>query len=301
MMDLVSYEPIELRAEDKAELQTLMSEAFVALSFAATEMYGFPKTKKLRDDFKSGKVTLRYDPRARTYMTRLIANEERIIRGYIRLGVSLCNRFDRSKDNRPGVTYGDYLLECAASLYDAMYCFNGAKQNEFSTYATWCMKNRLIDFARREEQACGVGKKVKKLRLAVKREMEEHGTTFDAAIEKLRQTADIDAATVEKVRYSMYKMSHIEQDDEHGAADHDGSEAEAMKQAIAEAPLTDIQRELVTLYLSGEKGFQTRMAETRINPNTGRLYTKQLLSQLFVSACQIIRGTYNEKEGRVAA
>ena len=151
MDDLQVYTPIELRPERVESLQRTMAAAFVALSAAAVEKYGFAKVKRLRDEYKSRKIDLQFNPRAKRFMNEMAGLECEIIRGFIRVGTDLCRSFAASSEARPGVTMGDYVQEAAQAIYDAMYTYNG--ENEFSTFVYWCVKNRLISFVRSEERA----------------------------------------------------------------------------------------------------------------------------------------------------
>lgn len=151
MDDLQIYTPIDLPPERVASLQQTMAAAFVALSAAAVEKYGFAKVKRLRDEYKSRKIDLQFNPRAKRILREMAGLECEIIRGFIRVGTELCRSFAASTDARPGVTLGDYVQEAAQAIYDAMYTYNG--ENEFSTFVYWCVKNRLITFVRSEERA----------------------------------------------------------------------------------------------------------------------------------------------------
>lgn len=151
MEDLRVYTPIDLRPDRVESLQRTMAAAFVALSAAAVEKYGFAKVKKLRDEYKSGRIDLQFNPRAKRILSEMASLECEVIRGFIRVGTDLCRSFAASSDARPGVTLGDYIQEAAQAIYDAMYTYNG--ENEFSTFVYWCVKNRLISFVRSEERA----------------------------------------------------------------------------------------------------------------------------------------------------
>lgn len=151
MEDLKLYTPIDLSADRTESLQQTMASAFVALSAAAVEKYGFAKVKRLRDDYKAGRIDLQFNPRAKRILREMAALECEVVRGYIKVGTELCRSFAHSTEARPGVTMGDYVQEAAQAIYDAMYTYNG--ENEFSTFVYWCVKNRLISFVRSEERA----------------------------------------------------------------------------------------------------------------------------------------------------
>jgi RNA polymerase sigma factor (sigma-70 family) len=294
MDDLAQFRPLSLPPDETRRLETLMTTAFECMSQAAIEKYGFRKTKQLRNDYKRG-LNMWWHPRARALMDELAANEDTIVRAYIRLGFKAARQMQRQNPDSDA-SVGDYLVECATALYDAMYCYNG--ETRFSTYATWAIRNRLIDFVRADQQAAGVGKRLKRLRVAVRREMQAVGSTVDQAVAKVASDLQLAADEAARLRDAMYHVGRPDEDA--GREGPDTTEADAMREAIARTPLLPIQRELMQIHLSGERGYQTRLARERVNPGTGRLYTKAILSNLFVRACDAVRTTYNEMEQRAA-
>ena len=253
MDDLTIYTPIDLEPQRVESLQHTMAAAFAVLKAAAVEKYGFAKVKRLRDDYKAGRIDLQFNPRAKRILCEMAGLECEVVLGYIRVGTELCRSFAASSDARPGVTIGDYIQEAAQAIYDAMYTYNG--ENEFSTFVYWCVKNRLISFVRSEERAA-----------------------------KAKQRQRIDKEDV--MALAVHDKPQNEYDD--------------MRVAVAEADLDSMERELVAAHLRGDVGYRKHLTETRINPSTGRLYTRQRLSQIFVEACEKIKAAF-ERAKRVAA
>lgn len=154
MLDLNVFRPLSLTAEQTRGLEKLMAEAHGFLLRAALEKYGTPSVRRLRDDFKAGRTNLWFDPAAKFHMARLAAAEDTVVRATIRLGAKLSQRW-HARHPLPGVPLGDYLAECAAAIYDAIYMYQGGRA--FSTYVTACMRNRLSDFVRRQERLVRAG------------------------------------------------------------------------------------------------------------------------------------------------
>lgn len=292
------YRPIELSSKSKEELHALMTMAFPILSRAATEKYGEPKIRKLRDAYKANPDSLWFDPRAAGVMKLMIGAESLVIRGYIRLASKPCAKFNKGRHDRPGVTICDYVQQCADALYDAMYMFNG--RTKFTTYARWAMYKRLISFIREEEVASGIGKKIKSLRTAVRRHMRSFNCRFEDAMNFVCAEHEVSDKDMEKLRASMYRLSRIDSDNviRLGKKQADKSEDEEMMSAVLEAPLTVMMRRLVCAHLDGDRSFRSNVSKTEINPNTKQLWTVARLSQLFMEACEIIRRHY---AGKVAA
>jgi len=69
--------------------------------------------------------------------------------------------------------------------------------------------------------------------------------------------------------------------------DNDLSGLESMREAVATADLTPIERELIEAHLDGKRGYRSQLErEKRINPDTGRPYTRAWLGQIFKNACE---------------
>ena len=75
MHELDRFNPLTLGRDQVAALRAMMREAFPVLRSAAAEKYQFGNNRKLRDDYKSGKLTLWWHPTAKRHMERLIAAE----------------------------------------------------------------------------------------------------------------------------------------------------------------------------------------------------------------------------------
>jgi hypothetical protein len=78
------------------------------------------------------------------------------------------------------------------------------------------------------------------------------------------------------------------------------SATDAMRKALNETHLTSIQRRLMDAYLQGDKKFRTRLTKTEKNPNTGQLWTRARLGQIFQEACEAVQRTYNRQEKKAA-
>lgn len=292
MTDMGVIAPVELTADEVSTLQTIMADARRILVRACVERLGHDTVKHLRDAYKADPTVLWANPRAKRHMDALIAHEDRIVRGYIRIACDLCDKFDTAHADRPGVTYGDYLQEAGWAIYDAIYAYDGS--NQFSTFVYWCVKNRLLSFVRSERQLNGVGKAVRKLRKQVRDLTKAHGISVDEAVNRLRNEGTvIRPEMVAKLKDAMFKVRRL--DDVKGAkAKHlpadDGIDVRA---AMAKATLSPIERELVEGFMAGDRELRTRLAAERVNPNTGKLYTTQRLSQIFQEACEKIRREYN--------
>jgi DNA-directed RNA polymerase specialized sigma subunit len=169
-----------------------------------------------------------------------------------------------------------------------MYLYNG--KSKFSTYCFWVIKNNIINYNRSQERQDVVEHHIHEIKQQVF-DLQNQGITVEKAVSKLSSTDESVFGTIQKVQSSLLGESRSFQD---------GDERLLMWRAIEETQLSDLERNLVDNCISGNRGHIARMAETVVNPNTGKLYTKQRLSQIFIRACEKIRKTYRTKQ-RVAA
>lgn len=155
MEELVGFHPTNLSKEELQALQEKMAKANKNLVRCSLEQYGNVNIKKLRKEFNSGKLTLVYDPAAKNAFLELQKIENDIIAAYIKIASRFMKILKKGIYFRPGVTTADYMQEAALAIYDAIYTYNG--NNCFSTYVTYCMRNRLINYCRKEEHIANVG------------------------------------------------------------------------------------------------------------------------------------------------
>lgn len=303
MRELAAYEPIKLSAETKKDYESKMAEAYVAFQRAAAERYSFSNIKKLRDEYKShksaGQNILWADPAARKMMEWFCSHEQEIISAYICIAHDLCSAFAYANDSGP--SYADYLQEAAVAIYDAMYQYDGSTQ--FSTYAHWCIKNRLSTFRRSEMSAKGFTRGILKIRAKVK-ELMASGMSDDRAIAQLKdEGVAIDNRTLERLRASLGLGAQTPKiEAEAPVVDTEAkAEFDEMRRAVKETKLTDMERSLIEAHLNGDESYRRIVSETVINPNTGKLWTKQRLSQIFQEACEKVRATFESKSFRRVA
>lgn len=140
-LDLIK--PVELTADQKAELHDLMVQANSILKPLAQKMFGERGLRKLRNEVRAGRVEL--SASEAVCIQRVVANEGLILAGYIRVATQLVKAFYlRTKQDMD-----DLWQEAAMGIYDAIYSFDG--RNEFSTYVYYSVKNRLIKVRKNPE------------------------------------------------------------------------------------------------------------------------------------------------------
>lgn len=288
---------IDMSAEDIRNLENKMAEAHRLLSHAAEEKYGEPRVLKLRDDFKayqkqqtfSSRDFLWNHPPAQRAMEWMIAHEEQIIAAFIRCSNKLCQSFCRSN-----ISIHDCYQEASLAIYDAMYMFDGS--NKFSTYSHYTVRNRLIQFMRQEGRGHGVTKSVQSLRNKVRQMMNEQFCSADEAIAQL----DLTPIMEKRVRDSLFSVSRIENDVEISFRLWENRDSgnddwiDWVKNAVEVANLSEMERNLVFAEVDGNSREYRQLLMTTVNPNTGRPWTRQRISQIYLEAIDKIRVAYEE-------
>lgn len=288
-----SIRAIDLNDAQKSELSITLAKCHGSLYRAAIENYDKPRIKRMRDDFKSGKITLRYNPEARNALLEVMSLESRVLAAYIKMCNELCSAFHHSHPELQSVIgYTDYLQEAAWAIYDAAYTYNGT--TEFSTYCYWCVKNQLITFVRKQRSLVGVTTKLASLRTMARKLMREEQITLSEAIAKMI-CSDVlkpkDEKALRRVMSNNYNIDEEYIDNVPALTTTDG-ETSIMWQAIEQSPLNPLERELIEAHLNKKRELRRIISETRINPNTGQLYTKAVLSNVYLAACAKLRCTF---------
>jgi DNA-directed RNA polymerase specialized sigma24 family protein len=307
--DYGTITPIDVPEDQKLELESFMAKAFGTLLAAANErasnlqvMADATRVLRLRDDFKKGRCNLRRSPDAAGVMKRLIEIEQTVIAGFIRVGHSLFVAFDtHGAEQRPGVIFGDYVQEGSHGIYDAMYTFSG--EGRFSTYAYYCMKNRLSSFVRKEEnkEGGGVSHKIKSLRKRLRRMMRECNLSVEQALSRIKATDDLDNVIIDKLSESLHRNSRLTTQE---VADRSESpEFEMMREFIEVTELEPLERTMIEGKLEHGRQFTSMFQQTPegINPETRKPFTRAWLSQVYLAACEKLQEAYNGAGKREAA
>lgn len=134
------------------ELEKIMARAYSVLASCAQKHYQFPNIKKLRDEFRQGKIDLSTESEAIACLQEMRSIEERVIGGFIRLCAFLPKHRILDKN--------DIVQECVLVIYDNMYCFDG--RGKFSTFILFCMTNRIVDCTRKELRRIGYFNELKR-------------------------------------------------------------------------------------------------------------------------------------------
>lgn len=287
----------EMSDADKDQLTKQVAAANAVLRVKAIE-FGHPNIKALRKEFlkhsnhRRGKSILLFDQETRINLKKLVGLENIVLAVYVRIAKELADSFYlTNRFDRPHLDAEDYLQEATWVIFDCIYHYDGS--TELCTYVYVSVKNRLIAYVRGEEVHAGIGRSVKFIRRKVRAIMRDRLVSVDEAINIFATDTPISSDTREMVRRSCYNVKCVGVDDEcldrAGESPNDSSESSLLHGAIANASLTEVQRELIESFMKTGERPDMDWVNNRINPNTGDPYTRQALSQQWVKACNKIR------------
>ena len=288
--EFIDYNPIILKNKEKIEIEQMMSKAYRHFSVIATEKYGFSNIKKLRKECRIvGNDLLAPYPEAKEMMNWMLENEKRIVSAYIVIARKLCISFSKIKENYSSASFSDLVQESAMTIYDAMYQYNGSAN--FSTYVWHSIKHSLINFTRKNQRENGFGTSVLILRKKV-RKLIKDGMTKKQAIKHIQDNdVRIEPALLERLIASLSFFQDVE-DLELISDNVASSKSNSMLHAIECTPLSAIERDLMDAYLRRDNSYRNNL----INPKTGKIWTKQRLSQIFTVACEKVKKVFKIQE-----
>lgn len=273
MLDLIT--PIDLPEEQKRDYLSRIDQYVKELKSVA----GGKSVWQLRIDYCKGKTIL--DSESKKKMDWLIQMEPTILAAFIRVVDNLFRRFHRMNKGIMDLDLKDYEQESALTIVRSIYKYDENRAT-FTTLVYWSVKNRLLRVVESHEPLAKVGRKTQELRIKVKKLMEEKGIGFDEAIEELRKTEKISKRYVDQTRDSIYTISLNDSQIQQGTAKHSSTTNEVLEEIHLNDlnDLSDLEKELAQARLEGIRGYEAHLARTRINPNTGKLYTRQRLGQV---------------------
>lgn len=281
---------------ERREKNNELCETVGMLQDRAMGKYGEPSVSRLRLDFLNGLYTFGKDKIGRAAMEKLLFLEGEFLSAYSRQVCGIARSFWRvNHRNYPTLEVDDYIQEGCIALTNSVYHYDGSAA--FTSYLQNVVRRSLSSFLRDNEVMGGVGRNIKKWRKMVVRSMKQEHIDVYQAIENLRKTEKITESEVKKLVDSIYIVAPLDVDEigvRHRKNKDDGLDRELINLCLEEANLTPMERELVDAYMVGDS--RTKIAENRINPNTGNLYTTQALSLYFKSACEKIKVALSQRK-----
>jgi DNA-directed RNA polymerase specialized sigma24 family protein len=291
---------IEMSSEDKIALDNQIASVNSVLKKKA-EMFGFVSVMLLRKAYKHGE---KFDAETKACFNELESLENTVFAVYGKIGNMLASSFfTNSRFDRPHLDECDFVQEANLAIFDAMYLYNGS--SKLSTYCYILVKQRMIGFVRMEEIHSRIGMDIKLLRSRVRKIMRIQFCSFETALFILRQTEDISEITEKKVRAACRNVRYIKNEDDNLAAKdvevlEVSDDVKILLKSLDLVEMSSNQREMIQCFL--ETGKRPNWVSCgKINPATGKKWTRQALSQNWHVACEKIRFAFEEVAFEAAA
>lgn len=248
MKTICGITPRELSEDEKTVYSDIMAAASPTICEAASRFD--LSVRDFRREFFKGKLDTTAEETEAIRSVKGIENG--VLEGYCRLVPKLARKFFvvESKIKR-AVVFDDYLQEGVCAISDAMFQYQVGQK--FSTYAICAIKNRLVDYIRKDNSLSPIKKRTIKLRMKIQRQMNKTGKTFDEIVDEMKISQnDRDeclasmAKTVNdpEVRwdhpFTMQEFAPIS-----GLQDR-------ILEALEQAPLSDFERDILHAHMHGE-------------------------------------------------
>lgn len=279
--------------DERQEKDRQLCETVGMLQERAEKRYGEPSVSRLRTDFLNGQYTFTKDRLGRSAMETLLRLESEFLSAYILQVMKIARSFvgTNAKYNS-SIDFDDYVQEGCIALSKAVYHYNGT--SAFTTYLQEIVVRSLLS-TRERESLSGVSRDISKWRRMVLRAMSYDNLNLHEAIETVGKAEKLSERNMEKLADAIYTTKA---NDFHNIPSQNTCELdrELVCLCIEEANLTSLEKELIDAYMDGDSDFRGNLANTRINPNTGNLYTRQTLHNHFKSACNKVKDALMQRE-----
>lgn len=186
----------------------------------------------------------------------------------------------------PHIDFNDFHQEGSFALLGAIYGFDHP-EIKFSTYATYCVQRRMMNFA---NEIRPLGKWTNtEINLYRNFTKQQGDLSFDEAVE-VADLTEKQKSALSKMMVNVYRQSELSKDDEE---DDYSVNAKKVVENKDEPPMfTEKQKKLFNevgndlegwdaivwkayCESGGKKGWQSRISENTINPRTGQSYSRQ--------------------------
>lgn len=235
--------------------------------------------------------------------------EEAVLSGF----VALCRQHARmwTREGDPnGITYDDYLQEAYTIILGAMYAFT-RDDVDLSTFFWWVLKNRMINVTNQQQF---LRLKNDDLKLVVTYEKTRNNAhqhvTFDEIVKLMgldKETASHLSTLLTRIYIeNQISLNGEDMGDEgsSGSGDYTACRAGCLHEdetgpvvarltvqtAIEKANLSDFEKIVIRAFLEDDSlGWQTRLANSLKNPQTGKHYSRMWVTITKNSAMEKLR------------
>jgi hypothetical protein len=244
--------------------------------------------------------------------------EEAVLSGF----VALCRKHARmwSREGDPnGITFNDYLHEAYAIILGAMYAFT-RDDIDLSTFFWWVLHNRMINVTNQQRF---LRLKNDDLKLVVTYEKTRSSANKAITFEEIVKLMGLDNETANRLGPLLTRIYTENQislngngedsgdDDMGGSGDYTACRAGlrhddetrpvdaklTVETAIENADLNDFEKVVIRAFLADDSlGWQTRLAESLVNPNTGKHYSRMWITMAKEKAMEKLRNYLTSAE-----
>lgn len=199
-----------------------------------------------------------------------------------------------------GYCLEDLIQECYLKLIDAVYAWNPEKNVKLSTYFWTVIKRHMFDICRKSHLTQSLTNQDMQLKIRWQHQVAKYPTrTFDENVQELGLN-DKQVKKLNQILPKVFTHSELELDTEK-ACDytelranyketiHDVDDIEKstlLNDLLSKADLTIIERELIQNFMQSKQGWQTKFAQTKINPKTNKPYSRMRITQILKQAKQ---------------
>ena len=289
---------IEKSAEAIARIHPL-------IEYWCNQIYGKKKFALFRKEYFAGKFNKIIPAKDRAIMEELQAVEVDLLELHRAMLHKHALFFYRKSVNRlPCAEYDDFLQEARMALVNCVYFWDG--RTKFSTFVYRAIRNNLLNFYRKLPSISVPSPPILERKRQIQKYMEENRSTFEDAADYFNLTPE-EAAIVKKTFVTVISHSR-EFKIENNTSECMFSELIAdtrektlpqgydpsMMEVFKECPLSEIEKDAVMAYLSGERFYAGRIAKERG-------VTRSAVGAAVRRALNRFKGLYLEKFGEKEA
>ena len=192
----------------------------------------------------------------------------------------------------------DLIQECYLKLIDAVYAWNPEKNVKLSTYFWTVIKRHMFDVCRKSHLTQSLTNQDMQLKIQWQQQVAKHPTkTFDENVQELGLN-NKQIKRLNQILPKVFTHSELELDTEKAcdytelranykeAVDDVCDIKKSVNELLSKADLTTIERELIQSFMQSTQGWQTKFAQSKINPRTNKPYSRMRITQILQQAKQ---------------
>ncbi len=292
-----TYKYISLSAEEKANLENQLAKCVSSLMKLFNEQYSQLSSVAFRAKMFSAKTKEEIDAvfgdytEAKEGFFWIRKNENIFWEQYVRLVLKTVTDFTR-RFTLPLMDFDDYKCVAFEAFWRALYMYNG--ETQLSTFLTVCIRRELSNLIRDYDRSSGTDVRAKGPYAAMIGIIEEYGVDEFEAVEMLKQRTKIseNKGAVLRNRYrsrAINTMSLNEVALDVGFSKDVNEYHELFFELLDSADLSPKEKQMLLDKYHGKS-----VVDDSINPATGRKYTRQNSSRIFMEAKSKLRRHYQK-------